>query len=229
MEKRMEWKQLLTDVRVRALADPTQQGTRRQGFEIRTEIQRDYGRAVFSTPIRRLQDKAQVFPLEPIDAVRTRLTHSLEVSSVARDLASKIGSVLVESDAISAVQASAIESIAATCGLIHDTGNPPFGHSGELAIRSRLEEHMDELNLNQPQHEIYLKDLLFFEGNAQTLRLISKLQVLTDHHGLNFTGATFSADGIRSSISTARALWPGLDCTTNLEGRSADVAYAHVG
>ena len=52
----------------------------------RTEFERDFDRSVFSTPVKRLQDKAQVFPLEPHDAIRTRLTHSLEVSSVARGL-----------------------------------------------------------------------------------------------------------------------------------------------
>src|SRR5215212_7632828 len=53
----------------------------------RTEFERDFDRSVFSTPVKRLQDKAQVFPLEPHDAIRTRLTHSVEVSSVARGLA----------------------------------------------------------------------------------------------------------------------------------------------
>ena len=61
--------------------------SRRVVGEFRTEFERDYGRVVFSTPVRRLQDKAQVFPLETHDAIRTRLTHSIEVSSVARNMA----------------------------------------------------------------------------------------------------------------------------------------------
>ena len=52
----------------------------------RSEFERDYDRALFATPVRRLQDKAQVFPLEPHDSIRTRLTHSLEVSGIARTL-----------------------------------------------------------------------------------------------------------------------------------------------
>jgi dGTPase len=72
----MEWKNLLSPVRIRKLLEePSKTDVGDAG---RSAIQRDLGRAVFSTPFRRLQDKAQVFPLEPIDAVRTRLTHSNE-------------------------------------------------------------------------------------------------------------------------------------------------------
>ena len=73
----MEWKTLLNKDRPRT---STIKGDHRAEFE------RDFDRSVFSTPVKCLQDKAQVFPLEPIDAIRTRLTHSLEVSSVARGL-----------------------------------------------------------------------------------------------------------------------------------------------
>ena len=66
------------------------------GPDHREQFERDYDRAIFSTPVKRLQDKAQVFPLEPHDAVRTRLTHSLEVSAVARGLAIAVGKWLRE-------------------------------------------------------------------------------------------------------------------------------------
>lgn len=92
-EGSMNWDQLLSAERVRELLIGKK--TDRKSDEIRTEVQRDYGRAIFSTPVRRLQDKAQVFPMEPIDAVRTRLTHSLEVSSVARDMAIEVADKLV--------------------------------------------------------------------------------------------------------------------------------------
>src|SRR4051812_4621321 len=94
----------------------------------RVEFERDFDRAVFSTPVRRLQDKAQVFPLDPHDAVRTRLTHSLEVSSVARGLARGVAKWLLQQHRIESEMDRSIEAIAATCGLIHDLGNPPFGH-----------------------------------------------------------------------------------------------------
>src|ERR1700722_6676892 len=77
----MDWNMLLNAERPRA---STSSGDHREQFE------RDYDRAVFSSPVKRLQDKAQVFPLEPHDSVRTRLTHSLEVSSVARGLVQRV-------------------------------------------------------------------------------------------------------------------------------------------
>src|SRR5256885_6575646 len=83
----MEWGKLLNPERPR---------TSTISGDLRVEFERDYDRSVFSTPVKRLQDKAQVFPLEPHDAVRTRLTHSLEVSSVARGLASSACKWLLE-------------------------------------------------------------------------------------------------------------------------------------
>ena len=76
-----------------------------------------------------------MFPLEPHDAVRTRLTHSLEVSSVARGLGRKAAGWLLDQHVIEPGMDRSIEAIAATCGLIHDLGNPPFGHAGEDVIR----------------------------------------------------------------------------------------------
>src|SRR5207245_995876 len=121
----MDWDKLLNPERPRK---STIQNDHREDFE------RDYDRAVFSSPVKRLQDKAQVFPLEPHDAIRTRLTHSLEVSSVARGLVRKVCREGLKGK-LKGEQERQMEAIAATCGLIHDLGNPPFGHSGEEAIR----------------------------------------------------------------------------------------------
>src|SRR5215467_14967269 len=101
---RMNWPDLLNSNRRR---QTTSSGDHREQFE------RDYDRAVFSTPVKRLQDKAQVFPLEPHDAIRTRLTHSLEVSAVARGLAIFICEHLVKKKIISEQQQRGIEAIAA--------------------------------------------------------------------------------------------------------------------
>ncbi|NRD61936.1 hypothetical protein HRD49_09215 [Corallococcus exiguus] len=81
----LDWKRLLCDTRIRE----AEGGRASASLEDdgRSEFDRDYDRTVFSTPVRRLKDKTQVFPLEPNDAVRTRLTHSLEVSTLARGLA----------------------------------------------------------------------------------------------------------------------------------------------
>jgi dGTPase len=184
----MNWNQLLCPERLRR--------TTKQPEERRGEIHRDYGRVVFSTPVRRLQDKAQVFPLETIDAVRTRLTHSLEVSSVARGVAQVVAAELVnlKSDPITREQAYEIETIAATCGLIHDIGNPPFGHAGEIAIQEWFRKKDKSFwEFDNTEHHRYRKDMENFEGNAQTLRLVATLQILSDRTGLNLTFATLSA------------------------------------
>lgn len=113
--------------------------------DLRTEFERDYGRTIYSTPFRRLREKAQMFPLEPNDSVRTRLLHSLEVSSVAEDLAAQVVRDVVSKhkNQLSENDLRAIPLVAATCGLIHDIGNPPFGHAGELAIKSWFQEHFE--------------------------------------------------------------------------------------
>ena len=198
----MEWEKLLSNKRIKEL----QTGTLKSNIgdtEFRSEFQRDYDRCLFSTPVRRLQDKAQVFPLEPNDSVRTRLTHSLEVSQIARGIANKVAKSLFEQGKISNDQSEAIILIALTSALIHDLGNPPFGHSGEDAMRiwfkNKIEGHDKGEFFEKEQEEIReltkeeKNDLLNFEGNAQTIRLLSKLQMLGDFSGLNLTAGTLSA------------------------------------
>lgn len=191
---KLDWNKLLSEKRIRNLYE---EPDKNRPKDRRTEFERDYDRAIFCTPVRRLHDKAQVFPLERNDSVRTRLAHSLEVSTIARDIGQAVSKWLLrEGELQSAEQAEAIPVIAATCGLIHDLGNPPFGHAGEDAIRSWFNDHDDKIldalmddgfciEKNQ-----YAQDFLKFEGNAQTIRLISRLQLLADYYGLNLTCAT---------------------------------------
>ncbi len=170
----------------------------------------------FPRPLEDSKIKTQVFPLEEHDAVRTRLTHSLEVSSVARTLGHEAGNWIAKRDkgGIAQSQVHAIETIAATCGLLHDLGNPPFGHAGESAIRTWFEGRRKSEEISRARGDIdtldeifsdletkkdherriqYENDFLRWEGNAQTLRLVSRLQVLADYHGINLTCGTFSA------------------------------------
>src|SRR5271166_585758 len=187
----MKWNQLLSTVRIRSTFGGTD--SIRSPGDPRTEFERDYGRSVFSAPVRRLQDKAQVYPLEQHDAVRTRLTHSMEVSSVARGLARSLATWLhKERGELTAENIPAVESIAATCGMIHDLGNPPFGHAGETAIAEWFASTFEK-SCPFGKETQYAKDFLKWDGNAQTIRLVGRLQVLSDDFGLNLTCGTMSA------------------------------------
>lgn len=195
----LKWEKLLSEKRIRNLYESPD---RNRKSDHRTEFERDYDRAIFCTPVRRLHDKAQVFPLEPNDSIRTRLAHSLEVSTVARDIGKAISKWLLKEKKISnKKQAEAIPIIAATCGLLHDLGNPPFGHAGEDAIREWFKNKQSErtgrnklfTRFKGGQTSQYAKDFLKFEGNAQTVRLVSRLQLLADYYGLNLTCGTLSA------------------------------------
>jgi dGTPase len=160
----------------------------------RSEFERDYDRIIFSSPVRRLQDKTQVFPLDPNDSVRTRLTHSLEVSSVARGLAKLITSKLPDSYGYSKDCDQFIQTIAATAGLVHDLGNPPFGHFGESAVSSWFKTPTGLEALKPIANAKHLAaDLTKFEGNARGIRILGNLQVLADRTGLNVTAATLAS------------------------------------
>ena len=144
-------------------------------------FEKDYAAIVSSPAFRRLQDKTQVFPLDKSDFVRTRLTHSIEVSTVARQL----GIMLVQNfrqfrpDALSAEAEENIPSVLMCAGLLHDLGNPPFGHFGEALIGEWFREHLDTMQYKGQSLRFYLteqmaKDLEHFEGNAQALRILCK-------------------------------------------------------
>lgn len=158
----------------------------------RTHFERDYDRLLFSPAVRRMADKTQVFPLEKHASVRNRLTHSHEVSNLARSIGHRLVRRFPELFPEEDVKA-AVPSILAAAGLAHDLGNPPFGHRGEEAIRSWFERHKELFksehgDLTQDQQS----DFLEFEGNAQTLRLLGCLQVSSGGYGLDLTAATLA-------------------------------------
>lgn len=185
-----DWTQLLNPARRRPSSQaPMPLG----GHEVRTEIERDYDRILYAAPVRRMADKTQVFPLERNDVVRTRLTHSHEVGNLARAM----GVDLVFNHGVGKGRAHVerdIPALLATLGLAHDLGNPPFGHQGERAIQTWFERHADTvLGEGHGLNEAMRQDFLRFEGNAQALRLLTKLQILNDDYGLNLTHATLAA------------------------------------
>lgn len=148
----------------------------------------DRGRIINSAAIRRLQQKTQVFPLERNAAVRSRLTHSMEVQQVGRFISQTIIKQLSKQGLLAQYGLDKLdrqfESIVEMACLMHDVGNPSFGHFGEAAINQWFSEHIDalfdrqEITDSQALLSPLKGDLLNFEGNAQALRIVHSLQTL---------------------------------------------------
>lgn len=185
----LSWKCLLNEGRRKSKGQSA--GTSESG---RFEFERDYDRILFAAPTRRLADKTQVFPLDRNDSVRTRLTHSHEVSTLARSIGLRLvyeKESIFEGAEVGAFLQRGIPAMLAAIGLVHDLGNPPFGHQGEYAIQSWFKSK-SEIFLNGMSVE-EAGDFFAFDGNAQTVRLVTKLQILNDKFGLNLTYGTLAA------------------------------------
>jgi len=152
------------------------------------QLESDRGRIINSAAVRRLQQKTQVFPLERNAAVRSRLTHSLEVQQTGRFIVRTLYKQLGSRAATFGLDGleTALESLVEMTCLMHDIGNPPFGHFGEYAIGEWFERHLDELFAaavppgqgDTGLRQRMLDDLNHFEGNAQAIRLVVSLQRL---------------------------------------------------
>ena len=132
---KLQWNQLLCEERIRK-SSSVRTTEKEDMFVTRNQFEADYDRIVGSSSVRRLQDKAQVFPLQKNDVVRTRLTHSMEVAAIARSLAKTVGLNLEKRGIFDRTMTEKLMGMLQTAGLIHDLGNPPFGHYGETAIRN---------------------------------------------------------------------------------------------
>lgn len=176
---------------------------RREGWkpgatDARDAAATDYGRIIHSASFRRLQGKTQILNLGDSDFYRNRLTHSIEVAQVAGGIARQLQRDFPDHPAAPWVpDLTLIQAVGAT----HDLGHPPFGHGGEVALNYAMRAHGG------------------FEGNGQTLRILSRLETFSRNNGANLSRrsllgilkypAPFSA--VRSSDP---ALQPGLLATT---------------
>ena len=187
----MNWEKLLslkrqgdTLKRLRVEQDET-----RIGFEV------DYDRIIFSSSFRSLQDKTQVIPFSKTSFVHTRLTHSLEVSVVGRSLGRIVGKKLIEKhphlNKTYGFQSNDFGAIVAAASLAHDIGNPPFGHSGEMAIGDYF-KNGNGLKFKNQLNKQQFQDLCDFEGNANGFKILSEIKVGIPG-GLRLSYATLGA------------------------------------
>ncbi len=189
----MNWNTLLSSRRLGS-SDREPDG---ESYDLRSEFEKDYHRIIGSAAFRRLQDKTQVFPWDKSDYIRTRLTHSLEVSSLGKSLAQNVGECILQrklDSEFTIEMKEDISDILSCAGLIHDIGNPPFGHFGEEAIRDWFMRRLPLLEFNGvPVTEILTEqmqqDFYHFEGNAQAIRVVSKLHFIENDQGMNLTCA----------------------------------------
>lgn len=189
----MNWNTLYSNRRI------TDSPDKDKNYSVRTSFLRDYDRIVFSSGFRRLQNKTQVFPLPGSVFVHNRLTHSLEVSCVGRSLGKAAGQRIAEkypneSEAFKEFYNYELSNVIAAACLAHDIGNPPFGHSGENAIRAFFAEmNKDNFKIIESHlTERQLKDFTLFEGNSNALRTLTHRFNDSDS-AYNVTYATLAA------------------------------------
>ncbi len=168
-----------------------------------SEFFSDRSRVIFCASFRRLQQKAQVFALEPNSHVRTRLIHSLEVSDIGRSVAGEIVQKLAARNLLQADLVLPFVTVVETACLLHDIGNPPFGHFGEEAIRKWFAKswwaaYRRSLAIHGTKEppapaRRQARDLLEFDGNPQGVRIVLRLHCERDEFSLNLTLPTILA------------------------------------
>lgn len=180
----MKWENLVSSQRIGGRPSKDEKN--------RSPFNSDHDKIIFSGAFRRLARKTQVHPLATNDHIHNRLTHSLEVACVGRSLGIKVGQMLVEQKKIPEnISASDIGDIVQSTCLAHDIGNPPFGHTGESAIRSWFSnEGYRFLEKLKPEEA---NDLKMFEGNAQGLRVLTSAEYHPYDGGMRLTYATLGS------------------------------------
>lgn len=189
----MDWVKLLSTQRFKPESGqivPTVTASSEEGAEaLRTDFHIDYDRVVFSSGFRRLGRKTQVHPFALHDHIHNRLTHSVEVASVGRSLGNRVGVMLSSGGFLPAsIHPADIGGVVQVACLAHDFGNPPFGHTGEDALRDWFRD---------PKHNVYLQELTdaerhdieTYEGNAHSLRLVTSLEMYQNDGGMRLTAA----------------------------------------
>lgn len=182
---KMDWNKLFNSQRLGSRPKKTETG--------RSPFNSDHDKVIFSGAFRRLARKTQVHPLATNDHVHNRLTHSLEVATVGRTLAIRVGEHLAEKQSLPPdIAPTDLGDIVQTACLAHDIGNPPFGHTGEEAIRHWFKDGNGAKYL-ESLTPIQKCDLQHFEGNAQGFRVLTTSEYHPYEGGLRLTYASLAS------------------------------------
>lgn len=161
-------------------------GWTKRDDDARSNADIDYGRIIHSASFRRLQGKTQILNLGDSDFYRTRLTHSLEVAQIAGGISRQLRH---DNSKHPGAQHLPDLALIQAIGSTHDLGHPPFGHGGEVALNFCMAKHGG------------------FEGNGQTIRILSKLEKFSDACGANLMRRTLLGT-LKYPVHYSRALNP---------------------
>jgi len=193
----MNWPALLSSKRFKTVdgaVRPTRTPATNEGAPgLRSDFHIDHDRVVFSSAFRRLGRKTQVHPLAQHDHTHNRLTHSVEVASVGRSLGNRVGVMLEHGGFLPAGYTPFdIGAVVQVACLAHDIGNPPFGHTGEDALRDWFRDpaHASLLVGLSPEQA---RDITTYEGNAHGLRMVASLEMYAGEGGMRLTAAAIGA------------------------------------
>ena len=202
----MDWKKYLSSDRLRVSTISPEQ--RKVHNDYRTDIESDFGRVIFSSACRRLHDKTQVFPLTTDDNIHSRLTHSMEVMNIGQSFVFTLSESEEFKQHTGLDEVTILRDLAAALKvacLVHDIGNPPFGHFGEDSLQSYFKvlfntppawmSSEDQVELSKLGKDSLdtVADYTEFDGNAEGLRVLTKLQFIESLDGLNLTCASLGA------------------------------------
>lgn len=166
-------------------------------FNYATYLINDYQKIVSSSAFRRMQDKSQLFVMVEGDFSRRRLTHSIEVSSIAEKISivSSVSKFLSDRN-LKLTTIDTTRVVARCSGVLHDIGNPPFGHACERTINNFFASKEIQSKLNNAgllSTDSYFNDLLVFDGNAQSLRIATKLLSFDNKKGASLSAAVLGS------------------------------------